>query len=279
MPDRDGAPSPDRPAQLVLHVGAHRTGTTALQQYMRQHEQALGAAGYRVAYPPKSRREAPPALGETPWVVSEENYLGSMGGCVRACALYPTAEKHLTALPEALRAADVVYLSIRDLATWWTSAIAFGVKMGQALPGPSVIDRIVEGTRSWVDVVEAVRTAFPHARIVVRDFTWQTDNPAAQLSRLTHWPVWERLPGDTHAHNRRPDLEAMAAALLERGDLASLSRLPEDGIFSPFDPPQVAELADRYEGDLRRLANDRDIEFWGADTPVARSGPAGISGP
>ena len=229
---------------------------------MRAHEAALTQAGVRVVYPPKARKTALPPLDDTRTVVSEENLLGGMRGCVLSRTLYPDAADRLRELPAPLRATDTVYLSIRDLAEWWISVIAFGAKMGHPLPRPKILDAISRAPRGWSDVVEDILAALPKARLVVRDFGWLTDDPAAQLARLTGWEVWNDLPADPGAHNIRPDARAMAAALIARGDLASLAYLPEDGAFAPFDAEQTARLNARYTEDLRNLATDDRIKFW-----------------
>uniref|UniRef100_UPI0035C84ABF hypothetical protein n=1 Tax=Palleronia sp. TaxID=1940284 RepID=UPI0035C84ABF len=252
-------------ARLVLHLGAHRTGTTFLQQFLRVNERALLAKGCQVVYPPKSRKSGLPPLLNGLTVISEENYLGGMRGCVRTGTPYPFAAERLTQLPEPLASADMVYLSIRDLAEWWTSVIAFGVKMGHPLPTPAALEHLSRSQRGWVDVVEDILAALPTARLVVRDAGWRLDDPAAQLKRLTNWSVWDGLTFERQVHNPRPDVHAMAQALLARADFSSLARLPEDGDFAPFDPTQAARLGVRYQADLARLAADDRIEFWAAD--------------
>ena len=38
--------------KLILHIGTHKTGTTALQQFLHANREALAARGFHYATPP-----------------------------------------------------------------------------------------------------------------------------------------------------------------------------------------------------------------------------------
>ena len=107
---------------IILHPGAHRTGTTTFQSYLRGAEGALTAQGL-LAWEPRRTRKGlfhglldPPACGcptgraegrmrlatasatrqgATALIVSEENMLGTPRAGLRAQALYPDAATRL----------------------------------------------------------------------------------------------------------------------------------------------------------------------------------------
>jgi hypothetical protein len=44
--------------KLILHIGTHKTGTTALQQFLYANRQPLAAGGFYYATPPHGLQEA-----------------------------------------------------------------------------------------------------------------------------------------------------------------------------------------------------------------------------
>ena len=143
---------------VILHVGAHRTGTTTLQSYLRQHRGALETAGVEVWDPRRTRRglfhglrpgDAVPqgdrarrrALGRIKvnleeaanrgvqtLVISDENLIGSVRENLRTRRLYPAIGERLARLYEALEGSlNAVVISTRSQDRYWPSACAYGV--------------------------------------------------------------------------------------------------------------------------------------------------------
>ena len=89
---------------LILHLGAHRTGTTALQKVLQARRRLLKLSGVQVL--------GPSALRSTGWalpdrgagisraVLSDENLIGTMFGNFTSSALYPRAAVKLAELAE-----------------------------------------------------------------------------------------------------------------------------------------------------------------------------------
>lgn len=256
--------------KVVLHLGAHRTGTTGLQNFLNANSAAFGQAGIRSFCPPRSR-EVP--ISSIPMqsdrlIVSEENLIGTMEDCIMQCSLYPTAAERLTRKIEFASKVDTVYFSIRDLAAWWTSAITFCLARNTPLPSVEQVRRIALDTRSWSDVIKDVRKAFPNAKIVVREFNWKPENPKQQLKRLTKWPEFQSGVQKRKKHNARPNFDRVVAALIERGESESLSRLPSSDEVHFFEPAQVNDLSKKYLQDLEWIAAQDDIEFWAQEPKI-----------
>ncbi|MCU0912074.1 MAG: hypothetical protein MUE98_12220 [Rhodobacteraceae bacterium] len=240
---------------LALHIGAHRTGTTSLQQGLRKAAEALAPAGVtvwgpdqmrvpgrhhharnlrRAASDPEAARAAAAARDEVAaalaalvrggcrrLVISEENLLGTMEGNFAAAALYPHAARNLAAARDLLgRAPGEVVLAVRDYAGYWTSAYAQCVLMREmpAFDGPA----LTASARGWPDVVADVAASFPEARLTVLGYG--ADCAAEVLEAL--------LPGGLAGSVRLPARQSNAA-LSARGlrKFAALRRRT-----GPFDP-------------------------------------------
>ena len=249
---------------IVLHLGAHRTGTTSLQKFLERHEQLIHDDNIQLIFPPKSRdhrlRKLIPKMHRV--FVSEENMLGTMEENLKKAELYPNTISNLARYSTWSDKVGTVYVSIRDLTEWWVSAISFCVQRGQKLPSKKTIQNIVKSPRGWSDVVFDIRQTFPNARIVVREFEWKKDNPKQQLRQLTKWSIWNETSGIKKAHNSRPTTHAIAMALLERSDFDGLAKLPKQANFQPFMDRHLLELHRRYTLDLIALREANDIEFW-----------------
>lgn len=250
--------------EVVLHLGAHRTGTTSLQRYLQFHQNDLHNQGIQLVFPPASR-ELPLqnlAIRNDRVLISEENMLGTMEGNLQQAMLYPDVKIKLARYSQLLMRVDIVFMSIRDLADWWTSAISFCVSRKCDLPSNQTLERIADSPRGWSDIVTDVRQIFPNARVVVREFGWKMDNPKQQLRQLTKWPAWDETTGIKKSHNRRPTTNAIAMAMVDRSDFDGLSRLPSGGDFQPFGEKQLEALHSRYAADLEALGANTDIELW-----------------
>lgn len=193
---------------LALHIGAHRTATTSLQQGLRKADGILAAAGVAFWGPETMRRPgrgdharnlrraatdaaaasaaaaareaaardiaAQAAAGRRLLLISEENLLGTMEGNFAAAALYPNAARNLAAARDLLgRAPDAVFLALRDYAGYWASAYAHCVLLREMPPfdGPA----LAASARGWPEVVADVAAVFPDAHVTV----WQHGPGAA----------------------------------------------------------------------------------------------------
>jgi len=251
-------------SEIVLHLGAHRTGTTSLQKFLQRNETILADHNVQSVTPPSSRQRPLQTLSinRNHVLISEENILGTMEESLAAAALYPNLTENLGRFSSILERANIVFLSIRELSDWWTSAISYCVKRDQELPGSETLERIAKSQRGWASVVLDIQRALPAARVVVREFEWKKDNPKQQLRQLTKWPVWNETSGVKKSHNARPTTNEIAMALVDRLDFDGLSRLAIQDSFQPFNDAQLLKIRNRYADDLEVLRSKPDIDFW-----------------
>lgn len=183
-------------AGITVHIGVHRTGTTALQRLFQRHADRLAAAGIGFIGPATLRREdlagelrawtkarsaqqapAPSPLaaecdrvvaaGCRHVVISEENLPGTMGPNLARAELYPNAGARLADLSAALPATPAcIFVTLRDFAGYWRSAHAHAVLAGDD-DGFDAARFAGAPGNSWIPLLRAVRRALPDSRIMV----------------------------------------------------------------------------------------------------------------
>ncbi|WP_299970716.1 hypothetical protein [uncultured Roseobacter sp.] len=251
-------------SERILHLGAHRTGTTSLQRFLRQNADVLKDADIRVLSPPDSRQgtftdlvsrwvTCEPSGPRTRLVVSEENVLGTMGHNISTGILYPNAKENLRSLAAVYRP-DVILLSVRELADYWTSAILYSLCRKEIrFPSASQLGRICEGARSWKNVVEDVQSVFPQARLVVREFAHLQDNPKRFLRVATQWQDLAEAKLNRQPRNAGPGEDAVISHLLDSGDFDGLARLGRTRESRVFSDAQRQQMDAAYQSDLEAL--------------------------
>lgn len=289
--------------KIILHIGAHRTGTTSFQSYMRRHAQLLAASGIGFWGPVRTRKGLFTGIQPTPGlgaeaarrargrillqldkaqkrglhtlVVSDENMLGSSWQNLRTGRLYPDAGERLARLVMAFDyRVDVVSMSVRALDHFWMSTASYGVFRGHDVPSPEMLERIAQERRSWQDVVADVSCAAPLAQIRIlpfERFVGRADRAlAATIDHVTPRDA------DPRWKNRSPSASALRACLIERGSDPSM--VPEgDRRWAPFNSEQSASLREAYADDmhwltagangLATLAEDKDHNRAGQTLP------------
>lgn len=188
--------------ELILHLGAHRTGSTALQRMLNGASAGLEAAGVRFWGPQVMRighlrdfvpsvargggavaaltRLAPMAAalhdefafaereGVRRLIVSDENLLGAMRGNFAAGALYPEARDWLIATAALFpRAPDDIYLGVRDYAGYAVSVYGHLVRRGPMPDFDAPRLAALGEARGWSAVLADVAAVFPAARLRV----------------------------------------------------------------------------------------------------------------
>ena len=202
------------------------------------------------------RIEAERAAGRTALLVSEENLIGTLRGCIRDHALYVAAGERMSRHAQAFggRFARVA-LAIRAQDRFWASALAFGVARGHAVPGAARLARIAAGERSWRDVIVDIACALPEAEIRVIPFESFYANPVTLCRQALG--IGTGLRGSHEWLNRAPDLPKLRQVLRDRGD--SPDDLPGgEGAWSPFTADQVTAMRERYDDDLFWLVQGAD---------------------
>lgn len=262
---------------IILHLGAHRTGSTSFQHYMRAHAAGLEASGIGfwgpwrtrrglldgVAAPRQSAAQAArhrgrlavnligaARRGQRLLVVSDENMLGTPRRNLRGATLYHDAGERLARLSRAVGQPRRIALQIRSLDAWWASAMAWLIPRGEALPDAARLARIAAAPRSWRHVVTDIACACPGSEIMVTPFESYGNRPDRLLRAMTGAaPLPPLGAGGGFWANRRPDLEALRACLAARAE--AQPDLRADGPrWQPFEAAQVAALRETYADDL-----------------------------
>lgn len=278
---------------LLLHLGAHRTGSTSLQAVLDANAAPLSARGAAVLTPPRpgerdpdmqvrralsgylrhdggglarwrARRRAVRILAEAtrdaagPIILSDENLPGTAFAVGRP-ALYPDVARHMARLARLLPAPPArVLLCVRDYADLIPSYYAMmTLYANRRSPFDAVRPAFFPLARGWAQIAADIRTAFPETTITVAPLE-QTDD-ATRLSALLGADLAATCDAPPRPRvNQRPTREAVAAALagpkLSKAEADVLITRHAGGL--PFDPLSLQEKADltgRYGDDLDRL--------------------------
>ncbi|MEP5091531.1 MAG: hypothetical protein ABJR23_19080, partial [Paracoccaceae bacterium] len=169
---------------VILHIGAHRTGTTTFQTYMRDNNAGMAARNIGFWGPRRTRsglfsgllpgaaaakgrnleRRAVGRIkmqcqqaenaGITHLVISDENMIGSVRSNLRATALYPAAGERMARFGQAFQDLKVkVFMSIRGQDRYWASALGYGITRGRPIPDSHALEVLACGRRSWRDLI------------------------------------------------------------------------------------------------------------------------------
>lgn len=265
-------------SRIVLHVGAHRTGTTLFQEYLRQRSEAAQHLGiffrgikvtreellrdviYRdYPKPSPSTSDTTAALREhlscknRRVLVSDENIIGTMENNFLKGALYPNPVEHISRISTLLPSFDTLYISVRTYSDWWMSAFAHLVENDHIVFHRGTFDEVFENKRGWFEVVQEIGEAYPMAKIIVREFGYQTDNPKRQLREVTGWRDLSEKPNVRKRAN--PSLEApdLERRLRERGLLLLADSFRSGQGLGPFSLNKREQFHLRYLEDLKKI--------------------------
>ncbi len=294
---------------IVLHIGAHRCGTTTLQHFLLRNRMALRGAGVEIWTPDRIRSGLfgglmhPPEEvtaqtnlrarrsqgiiaietarlrrdGFSTLLVSEENMIGGIRGNLGQGQIYPQLRDRLARLRPAFPApVRRIGLAVRSYDTYWASALAYGIGQGLRLPTVAELDRLVTQRRRWRDVVGDVVAAFPEAEIIVWPFERLAGQPDTQLHLLSGGAQAAlRLSGTRDWVNASPRRDKLRRLLHMRGDDEGARRIaPGDDRLMPFDPAQQGALRAQYQADLAWLRAGADGLARFHDGPDVAAGGA-----
>jgi len=271
---------------VILHIGAHRTGTTTFQRYMRDQTDYLERHAIGFWGPHRTRKSVFPGLfrgggigrventafraagrvalqmhgaeqrGARHLLVSDENMLGTARYNLRSGALYPAAGERMARLCDAFRGRiSRVVMSVRSQDHWWASAAAMTVGRGHPVPSAQRCEMIANDTRSWRDVITDLACALPDAEIRVLPFEQHMGRPQDILYQATD----RRAPIDPkHLWlNRSPDLARLRDVMAQQG--GDITQLPQgQGRWLPFSHEQSAQLREAYADDMFWLTAGAD---------------------
>lgn len=291
---------------ITLHIGAHRTGTTSFQRYMRASGTQLSERGVAFWGPEVTRgtvfsgvvssldgavektlhdqfiepvSSTLSSLLETQvhsLIVSEENILGSTRNNIRHCSLYSGAGNRVAQFAQAFKGRiKTILISPRSLENYWCSALAYGVARGLKVPPMQNRATIALSFRGWRDIITEVAQAVPDAEIRVlpfEDYAGRPDQFLANGTGIDAPACSSRTP--VNESPRLPELRrAMNANGLDACDLPLGM-----GRWNPFTNEQHSALRELYADDmmwlhagangLATLVEDRGVTQAGNNLPL-----------
>ncbi|KEJ89920.1 hypothetical protein [Sulfitobacter donghicola] len=290
---------------IILHLGAHRCGSTSFQHYLRGNQAYLEKDGTAVWEPRVTRDGLVSGLFAKPTklnardlqrramgrvhlkarraeregakrlVMSDENVIGTPRSCIRTGELYPEIGERMARLDAAFKGqVGRVLLNVRSLDLWWSSAAAFTVGRGHPFPTDKRLHDISNSKRTWKDVVTDLACALPNAEIKVLPFEEFVGRSDKILFHATNRDAPTNL-ADCWL-NRSPDKAELRAELAERGILEKdfpVGIDQSEGRWSPFDPIQNSKLREAYADDIMWLAAGADgLATLTEDTSRKRTG-------
>lgn len=277
----------------LVHIGAHRTGTTSLQLFLEENKSRLLESSIHTFVPPETRQFPSVVLPKTGDIyLSEENILGTMENNIWQMSLYPDAMEFLDRHKKHFDGATAILLSIRDIADWWRSVILFSVERNLPLPTDAALAQIAKSKRNWVNVIKDVRSAFPEVEIFVREFQWKLDNPKQVLKHVSKDEALGPCRLNRRPQNSAPPYNRLIVSLFGRNDFDGLARIKSDLALALFSKDQIAQMDKRYDDDLRKIEKmdgvtlfiDRDDLTKAREgrrylKPVTKPDPDGDTGP
>ena len=122
------------------------------------------------------------ARGVKTLILSEENFMGSMGNNFRSNTFYPDVARRLAAFDSLLPASpDRIAMGVREYGSVWTSAFHYLPQVGKtAPPMQAARDALIEDRRGWGEVVQDVSAVWPDTRLLM----WQQEHLADDLAQI-----------------------------------------------------------------------------------------------
>ena len=284
---------------IILHVGAHRTGSTSFQNMLRCTAPDLRKQGVAVwetkhtrdgrfagLVCPKSQitdKTKSAAMKSTTHiqfeldrldgdgvktlVVSEENMLGQMRCNLAAHELYPDARFCLGWFSDVFgdRVSRVV-LAVRSQDAVWRSALSYGLNAGLDLVAGTDFDALANAKRRWRHVVSDMSRAFGSTKLAVWKFEAFAGDADGQLAIVLGGksPAKARLL--QNQHHASPNAVALRKRAVERGLWNLAKTIPEfPAQWQPFNTTQLAGFQAAYAKDLDWLSRQpaRELEYYG----------------
>ena len=269
--------------EVILHIGAHRTGTTALQAWMLQNADALAASGTAYWGPDRTRAGLFSGLIKRPdlvtpqdgqnagrirmaiameldrlsdqgmkrLIISEENVIGAMPQCVDMLTLYPDMagriERVARAIGPQLRR---VAVSIRRYDMWWASVLAVTVARGACVPDARALARLAGHPRGWRQVIGGAWHTLGLPISVWSHEGMGSDHRAQLLAMTPRASLPSGLYEPGRCDNGAPRIGDLRPRLVAAGQRA----WPDDQArWMPFDGAQRAAMTAHYLEDLAWL--------------------------
>jgi hypothetical protein len=176
-------------SRVIAHLGAHKTGTSLIQKYMRDKPEQIAPFGIDAI----SRTDTNTLIGwghallDTPQLLTDRlvtevdtgarfvvfSHENTLGRPHRAPGkhLYPEAEPRVAALARILAPHDArVIFYLRPQASFLESYYLQLIQQGETFTFDVWLDRVDFSLVSWRPLVEMLRSHFGPERVVIADF-------------------------------------------------------------------------------------------------------------
>ena len=280
------------PVSWRIHIGAHKTGTTHLQDYLSQHREALCAAGVdflprpivrstqirRCLKPKKSswfpsvfarRRTLSEILGALragpdTVVVSEESLIGKYHGLYQS-PIYPELEKRLSLIARDFgRDRLRLFVSIRDYSELLPSVYSQCLRQGKKIPAfEEFRKQLVTNPPNWHEFIERIHNTVPGVPLTVWTHEDYIDFNTEIMSHFcgTTVPAGTMIPAPKQTRRLSAStvmaIEGLDPSLSKQEYEAEVKKLcdADDGSHKhdPFDSTEKAELSNLYLQHLQQI--------------------------
>ncbi len=280
----------------AIHVGAHKTGTSVFQQYLRENPKLLrrkrvlvlrraelrdyAGWGDRLIADPGPLAARVEEFRRNPWfttmIGSYENLVGRPFARRGKSGLYPQAAANMAGLAAALANSRAkVIVSIRPQADFVESYYLQSVHEGGVKTFAQWVRRIDLDALSWTPIVDACRAAFGPDGVEVVDFRLIRQGQESYIERLLQsmdarldWPVTHTSTRNLSVSERGLRMALDANPHVRGEDRSAVRRFLQEH-FSNADFPRPLLFTDEQ----RRALRDRyDAEY---DALVGRPAPVG----
>lgn len=292
--------------EVILHIGAHRTGTTTFQRFLTANRPRLEDHLIATWGPERTRKglftglvKAPhritpdvtdradrasglirielerlAAQGYEHLIVSEENMIGSMENNLFTRHLYPHARFRLGRfLPAFGPHCGKVVLAIRSYDRYWASSLGYLVKAGYGLPGRDHIAQLAVQPLRWRQIIRQAGEVFDKAQLIVWPFEAMVSVPERQLQAMIGRPIAGPFQAARDWHNPSPGRDHLRALLDEMGDTKARERIPAGaGPWTPFTDQERAHMRALYAEDIAWLRSGADGLATYFEGPPERTG-------
>lgn len=253
------------PAQIALHIGAHKTATTHLQRSLSEQSEVLRDVGVRFFGPPFFRNEtsikerfglrgdvtaeqAKATFAEMSGaakrvIISEENFIGTMHNrfAQMAFPLYPQGADRISALADRIAPDGVdVFLGLRNPAHYISSCYGQALMGGHKVVLEDVKTHNTISAIDWADLVARIKAARGVRSLTV----WRYEDYRALFTQITDRLVGTQAGLSPLEDRVHPGLsqDAVARILMRYADgkgrkaaVRARDKFPVGPDYAPFD--------------------------------------------
>jgi hypothetical protein len=237
--------------QINIHVGAHKTATTLIQDHLHLHRQAISESNtlwnsyqtirpiltnklskfsnkyynYKLPLKNSSNQEEDnlhsllyPSQNFNLVTFSDENLIGGCRFVIKNEELYPQLTSRLQIFSQILpKPPSLIFLSIRNIKSFLVSAYCESlVHADKFYPFEKYIENTDLSKLSWVSVVERIHRVFPQSKVVV----WRYEDLSKVLPQLIPLLIGSnaasKIPPVSLDNKNRPSFSKKSIHLLER---------------------------------------------------------------